>query len=179
MKCPNLKCSCKKFLPTDANFCPECGAQLRSGKFVFVPEIQVTRPTLPLKGTRKQLIQRVYNHSAQFVVNNDIRPVLSLNNDILSSQQITCLEKIREALTSYLKETQNIPTLLNKNEQIQFASNCIHAVIHKSKGWDLYCRQYITDKTKHIWEEIKEFDNVSLSDFINVIDKKLSNIESI
>ena len=79
-------------------------------------------------------------------------------NDILSSQQITCLEKIREALTSYLKETQNIPTLLNKNEQIQFASNCIHAVIHKSKGWDLYCRQYITDKTKHIWEEIKEFD---------------------
>ncbi len=179
MKCPNLKCSCKKFLPTDANFCPECGAQLRSGKVVFVPEIQVKRPTLPLKGTRKQLIQRVYNHSAQFVVNNDIRPVLSLNNDILSSQQITCLEKIREALTSYLKETQNIPTLLNKNEQIQFASNCIHAVIHKSKGWDLYCRQYITDKTKHIWEEIKEFDNVSLSDFINVIDKKLSNIESI
>lgn len=175
--CPNPKCKATGF-PDDAKFCPECGAQLRSGKVVFVPEIKVTRPTLPLKGTRKQLIQRVYNHSAQFVV-NDIRPVLSLNNDILSSQQITCLEKIREALTSYLKETQNIPTLLIKNEQIKFASNCIHAVIHKSKGWDLYYRQYITDKTKHIWEEIKEFDNVSLSKFINVIDAKLSNIENI
>lgn len=28
MKCPNPKCSCKKFLPADANFCPECGTML-------------------------------------------------------------------------------------------------------------------------------------------------------
>lgn len=175
MNCPK----CNTLLPTDANFCPECGAQLRSGKVVFIPDIPVTKPTFPIKGTRKQLIQRVYNHSALFVVNNDIRPLLSINNDILSSQQITCLEKIRATLISYLKETQNIPTLLNKNEQIQFACNCIHAVIHKSKGWDLYYRQYITDNTKHIWEEIKEFNDVSFPEFMNIIDAKLSNIESI
>ena len=36
MKCPNPKCSCKKFLPADANFCPECGTQLRPGKVVFI-----------------------------------------------------------------------------------------------------------------------------------------------
>lgn len=38
MKCPNPKCSCKKFLPADANFCPECGTQLRPGKVVFIPD---------------------------------------------------------------------------------------------------------------------------------------------
>ena len=32
MKCPNPKCSCKKFLPADANFCPECGTKLRPEK---------------------------------------------------------------------------------------------------------------------------------------------------
>lgn len=38
MKCTNPKCSCKKFLPADANFCPECGTQLRPGKVVFIPD---------------------------------------------------------------------------------------------------------------------------------------------
>lgn len=38
MKCPNPKCSCKKFLPADANFCPECGTQLRPGKVVFISD---------------------------------------------------------------------------------------------------------------------------------------------
>lgn len=177
MNCPNPNCNTKN-LPADANFCPECGAQLRSGKVVFLPDVQV-QPIISLKGKRKQLLQRVCNHSALFVVNNDIRPLLSFDNDTLSSIQISNLEKIQEALTLYLKETQNIPTLLQKNEQIKFACNCIHAVIHKSKGWDLYYRQYITDRTKHIWEEIIEFNNVSFSKFINVIDAKLSNIESI
>lgn len=38
MKCPNPKCSCKKFLPADANFCPECGTQLRPDKVVFISD---------------------------------------------------------------------------------------------------------------------------------------------
>jgi hypothetical protein len=39
--------------------------------------------------------------------------------------------------------------------------------------------EYIREWYDQIIPIIKEFDNVSLSDFINVIDKKLSNIESI
>lgn len=38
MKCPNPKCGCKKFLPADANFCPECGTQLRPDKVVFISD---------------------------------------------------------------------------------------------------------------------------------------------
>ena len=38
MKCPNPKCSCKKFLPANANFCPECGTQLRPDKVVFISD---------------------------------------------------------------------------------------------------------------------------------------------
>ena len=38
MKCPNPKCSCKKFLPADANFYPECGTQLRPDKVVFISD---------------------------------------------------------------------------------------------------------------------------------------------
>lgn len=35
--CPNPTCSYKQFIPDDANFCPSCGMQLRSGRVVFIP----------------------------------------------------------------------------------------------------------------------------------------------
>lgn len=45
MKCPNPKCSCKKFLPAEANFCPECGTQLHSEKAVHTPNSPINIST--------------------------------------------------------------------------------------------------------------------------------------
>lgn len=58
MKCPNPRCSCKQFLPAEANFCPECGTMLRKEEPVKKMTITECRlvPNLIKQGERCKLV---------------------------------------------------------------------------------------------------------------------------
>lgn len=80
MKCPNPKCSCKKFLPADANFCPECGTKLRPEK-TDMPDPSHVEPIIKSSNTIIQNFDITYCTAYPSTIKSGNRAILKWAGD--------------------------------------------------------------------------------------------------